>query len=301
MNPAPRYVLVSPARDEEATVGRTLESVCAQTVKPVRYIVVSDGSTDRTDQIVQDWSERYPFITLRRASTDGKRSFGSKVLAFQAGYSLLCQERYEFIGNLDADVTFEPDYFEQLLAFCSAEPRLGLVGGAIFERLDSRSQEFVKQLNDRSSVAGAVQFFRRPCFESFGGYRPMPFGGIDSAAEILARMHGWEVRTIDTLEVRHHRRVGTVDRGIARARFKKGLINYSLGYHPLFHLTVSLYRMAERPLLVGGILMLSGYLWGSLSRAPRPLHPQATRFLSQEQMHRLRLRREPAEMVSVAS
>jgi glycosyltransferase involved in cell wall biosynthesis len=280
-----RYVIVTPARNEALNIGKTLESVVNQTIRPERYVVVSDGSTDDTDAIVQSYAGQHDFIRLLRAEAQGVANFGSKVKAFQAGCKLLDGLEYEFIGNLDGDISFEPDYFEKLIARFGADPKLGLAGGIILERFDT---EFVAQNISDNSCAGAVQLFRRETFEKIGGYIPIKWGGIDSAAEILVRHHGWDVRTFRDLGVRHHERVSTGGRSILHTRFKKGIINYSLGYHPVFHVMSSLLRCRTKPYVVGGFAMIAGYFWAAIKHVERIFPPDVVRYLRHEQMHRLK-------------
>lgn len=282
---APRYVIVTPARNEEANIRYTLDSMLKQSVRPLRWVIVDDGSTDRTGAIVEEYARRHDFIVPVAATGAGRACFGSKVLAFHAGYARLAGLEYDYIGNLDGDVSFEPNYFEALLARMEQQQNLGLAGGIILEEVGGR---FVRQRISTNSVAGAVQLFRRRCYEAFGGYRPLELGGIDSMAEIMARMHGWEARTFDDLEVHHHGRVTTGARNVLFTRFKKGRINHALGYAPLFQLCVGLARTTEPPYVVGGLLTIAGYAWAALRREKRSLPPEAVEFLRAEQAQRLR-------------
>jgi len=279
-----RYVLITPARNEEAYIEETIEAVISQTVLPLAWVIVSDGSTDRTDEMVLDYSDRYDFLYLLRRNSD-ERNFESKVRSIDAGYQKLKEVRYDFIGNLDADVSFGHECFERLLEKFREDPDLGIGGGIINELIDGKFRPQIISLN---SVAGAVQLFRRNCYEQIGGYLPIPGGGIDSAAEIMARMHGWRVRTFPDIKVLHYRRVTTGKRNILGTRFQNGVTNYLLGYHPIFQILSCLYRLVERPYLVGTLLILAGYCWSCVRRYPRPLPLDAIRFLRSEQKNRIR-------------
>jgi poly-beta-1,6-N-acetyl-D-glucosamine synthase len=282
-----KYVLVTPARNEESYIERTIQSVLSQTQLPERWVIVSDGSTDRTDSIVEKYRHEHSFISLLRAQRDGGPNFGSKVKAFQAGYRELANQKYSLIGNLDADVTFTPEYFKTMVSKFQNDPCLGIAGGVICELMDGK---YSPQKISMNSVAGAVQLFRRECFEGIGGYIPIKSGGIDAAAEILARMHGWTVSTFPGIEVMHHRRVMTGSRNILQTRFKQGLTQYLLGYHPLFQLARFIFRISDKPFLIGSFFSLCGYAWGFLTRAERPMPVEAVKFLQCEQMRRLNLR-----------
>jgi biofilm PGA synthesis N-glycosyltransferase PgaC len=282
------YALVTPARNEEAYIGGTIESVLSQTLLPQKWVIVSDGSTDRTDEIIESYAQKHSLIHLLRndRSAQGKnRNFGSKALAFQKGYSCLGNIDFQFIGNLDADVTFEPDYFVSVLDKMESNPKLGVAGGIILELVDG---QYISQNISTNSVAGAVQLFRRECYEGFGGYIPVARGVIDAAAEIMARMHGWEVQTFADIGVHHHRRVSTGGKSIVNTRFRQGVTNYLLGYHPLFQFVSSISRIGETPAIVGSVSTMLGYSWTGLKRKEKILSPEAIQFLRSEQMDRLR-------------
>jgi len=282
-----RYALVTPARNEEGYIEKTIESVLRQTIVPQKWIIVSDESTDRTDNLVRRYLDRYPFIQLMSAGLSQKpehKSFGSKVKAFQAGYRELSSIPYDFVGNLDADVTFEPDYFEQVLEKFRANPKLGLAGGIILEFKEDR---FVPQRMSLNSVAGAVQLFRRQAYEAFGGYIPLSSGGIDAAAEIMTRMHGWEVQTFPDIRVLHHRRVSTGSTTILGTKFRQGTTNYLLGYHPLFQIASCFSRVIEQPYVVGSVAMLLGYGSACLRRRQRAMPADVIKYLRTEQIRRM--------------
>lgn len=279
------YVLVTPTRNNEATIGQTIMAVASQTHPPVRWIIVSDGSTDATDDVVRAGMARFPFLDLLRVDHDRTKGFASKVAAFNAGYAALAGVAHDYVGNLDADVTFDPTYFERLLAVLDGDHRLGIAGGTIVERNRTRTR---RQRTSPNSVAGAVQLFRRDCFAETGGFAPLPGGGEDASAEIMARLQGWKVRTVADLEVVHHGRVGTRNGSALRAAFARGRTNYLLGYDPVFQLGVSCYRMADPPYVVGGVLMMAGFGWNAWRRPERALPQPAMAFLRREQRARVR-------------
>jgi len=282
------YVLVTPARNEEAQIESVLQAVTAQTVLPRRYVIVSDGSTDRTDEIVEEYARRHDFIELVRFEKGKRGSFGSKALAFSAGYARLKTLDYDFVGNLDADISFDPNYFETILEEFKKDAQLGLAGGWVYVPVKG---EYRPQMISDNSVAGAVQLFRRECFAAIGGYLPLKRGGIDTAAEITARMRGWKVRTIRSCKVLTHRPVRTGRGGVLATRFNKGVMNYEFGYHPLFQLAVSVRSIFSYPVFMGTFWMLGGYTWAMLKRHPRQVSDEFVAFLREEQLRRLCLRR----------
>ncbi len=281
-----RYVLVTPVRNEEEHVGRTIDAVAAQTHRPERWVIVSDGSTDRTDEIVRQRAAQLPFLRLARRESTGKRDFNSKVMAIREGVRQLADVPHDFIGNLDGDVTFAPNYFETLLSRFDTNSHLGIAGGLVFE--DIGGDWHAQALGTDKSVAGAVQLFRRDCWQAIGGYPPLRYGGEDAAVEIMARQRGWETRTFRDLEVRHHRRVGRDGRGALRAFYDMGWREAIIGYHPMFELVRAANRMRCAPIFLGGLSHLSGYLAAKLRREPIGLPVDCVEFLRQEQMERLR-------------
>jgi glycosyltransferase involved in cell wall biosynthesis len=248
-------------------------------------VIVSDGSTDGTDEIVRRYEARCDFITLHRRVPDDTRNFASKVYAIRAGLERISTCEYDFIGNLDADVSFEPDYYERVHAKFQEETKLGIGGGVI---LDACGQKWVRQYSSVAwSVGGSIQMFRRQCYEDIGGYVPQRKGGEDSIAEVMARMHGWGVRSFPDIAVRHHRRTGTGSKHILLARFRIGQMEYVLGYHPLFEFARCLVRNAERPFILGSFFRMSGFGWAWFRREPRGISGDIVRYLRREQMQRL--------------
>src|SRR5881628_1965657 len=199
------YVLITPARNEEAHIEATITSVVAQTIRPVKWVIVSDGSTDRTDEIVKRYTAAHDWIELVRMPERTERHFAGKVHAFNAGYARVKQLNYDMIGSLDADITFDEDYFSFLLGKAAQNPSLGLVGTPFMEGNNRYDYRFVSI----EHVSGACQLFRRACFEEIGGYVPVKSGGIDHIAVITARMKGWKTRTFTEKICLHHRKIGS--------------------------------------------------------------------------------------------
>ena len=275
-----RCVIITPAHNEEAFITKTIESIINQVLKPVVWIVVNDGSSDSTAEVVERYKARYSFIKLINLERSGNRHFGNKVHAFNQGLELARHFEYDFIGNLDADISFECDYLQRLLAEFQKDPVLGLAGGMVASYIDGK---FVRQNVSLDSVAGAVQMFRRSCFEQVGGYVALPLGGIDATAEILARMKGWRVRTVPELSVLEHRRTGSATASPLRSRIREGRRLYSLGYTWWFFVFRCIYRSMEQPRIIGSGAAIAGFLLGMLRGEPLALAPEAVRFLRTEQ------------------
>jgi len=279
------YVLITPARNEAAFIELTLKSVVAQTVRPLKWVIVSDGSTDGTDEIVTKYLADNPWIELLRMPERRERHFAGKVHAFNAGYARVKDLPFEIVCSLDADLSFDSEYFLFLLAKLAENPELGLVGTP-FQDGPNKTYDF--RFVSIEHVSGACQLFRRQCFEDIGGYKPVKGGGIDHIAVLTARMKGWKTRTFTEKMSIHHRPMGTAERGTFKARFKTGSLDYALGGHPIWELFRTCYQMSKHPVLIGGLTLLAGYLWASVTRAERPISPELVKFRRSEQMHRLR-------------
>jgi len=283
----PKYALITPTRNEEEHIGRTIEAITAQTVQPVKWIIVSDGSTDRTHEIVESYAAEHSFIDLLCLKERKGRDFAAKVKAFNLGRDQLNDVDYDFIGNLDADISVGPDYYEAILAEFGKDDTLGLAGG---ERYDLYQGEFIKFNKAGNSVGGCVQLYRKECFDATGGFIPVEFGGEDAIAEIMARMHGWKVKSFAKEKIFHHRETGAMNKNALRTRFREGIKDYLIGYHPLFELLRCVYRAKQkRPLIVGGILSMGGYCWAWIRGYKRPVPDHMVKFLRKEQMERIRL------------
>jgi poly-beta-1,6-N-acetyl-D-glucosamine synthase len=278
------YVLVTPARNERAFIEATIRSVIAQTVLPLVWVIVSDGSTDGMDALVASYAASHAWIEFVRLPERSSRHFAGKVHAFNAGYARLRGLHYDAIGSLDADISFDREYFEFLLGRLSENPALGVVGTPFEENGESYDYRFVSL----EHVSGACQFFRRSCFEAIGGFVPMPAGGVDHVAVITARMKGWETRTFTEKTCHHQRKLGSASHGILSAKFHVGALDYALGSHPAWEFFRVFYQMSKRPWIIGGCMILAGYFVSLVLGAPRSVSPELMRFRRREQMARLK-------------
>ena len=280
------YVLVSPARNEAAFIEKTLQSMIKQTVLPARWVIVNDGSTDNTSDLVRPYLADHPWVPLVDLPVRKERHFAAKVNAFNTGWERVKDIDYQIIGNVDADVSLDPDHFEFLLNQFQKDPTLG-VAGTTFKEVndyDSATDSFEGQAH----VSGQVQIFRRECFEQIGGYKPNKAGGIDWMAVTTARMMGWKTRSFPDKPFFHHRAMGTAERGKLASSFSYGEKDYYLGGHPLWEAFRVAYRMTKRPYLLNGIALGSGYLWAFITREPRPVSRELMQFHRREQMQKLR-------------
>jgi glycosyltransferase involved in cell wall biosynthesis len=266
------YVLITPARNEAEFIERTIQSVIGQTVLPKRWLLVSDGSTDGTDEIVRRYMAERPWMHLVCLPERRDRSFAGKVQAFNAGYQQVQGLSFDVIGNLDADITI-------------ADPRLGVAGTHYVEGdFHSYRDSYI----DVRHVNGGCQLFRRACFEEIGGYTPIKGGGIDWVAVTTARMKGWTTHSYAERIFNHHRKIGTAESNEMASQFRYGQKDYFLGGHPLWEVFRGVFQMTKKPYVVGGVLLLIGYFSSWMARTHRPVSPELIRFHQSEQLERLR-------------
>jgi glycosyltransferase involved in cell wall biosynthesis len=280
------YVLITAARDAGQSIERTIASVALQTRPPAAWAVVSDGSSDRTDEIVGRHLDQLSWLRLVRIDRSGSANFAAKARALERAYATVVDTPHGAVGNLDADVVVPPEYFERCTGALAEDGALGITGGRVVEVIGGRRRI---QRSAATSVAGAVQCFRRPCWEAVGsGYLPLEGGGEDAVAEVLARSAGYTVRCLEDLEVLHDGPVVSGSRSTLGARRARGVTNWRLGYHPLFQIAGAVSRLNEPPALLGSVATLAGYGGAAIRRTPRTPPPEVVDRLRREQTTRLR-------------
>jgi len=276
------YVLMTAAHNEEAHIKATIDAVVAQTKLPARWAIVSDNSDDKTDEIIQTYATQHLWITYIRVDRFPGRSFASKITALQASKPILRNESFSHIGNLDADVTLEPTYFETLLNRFNANPNLGLASGFVYEEV--RGQFVSRTLNSEQSVPHGAQLVRRDCYESIGGYAVLRHGGEDWHALVSARMRGWQVEAFRDLKIFHHRPTNTLG-GMIKNAFRAGRMDYSFGSYFPFE-TLKCLRRLSHPYYIDGFVRMSGFLLSHAMREERAVPSELAEFLRKEQKTR---------------
>jgi hypothetical protein len=281
----PSYVLITPARNEEAFIEKTIESVIHQTVPPLKWVIVDDGSTDRTPEIISRYLGQHPWIEMVQMPQRRDRSFAAKVQAFSAGYERLRGLQYAIIGNLDGDISFDKDHFEFLAGKFTEDLTLGVAGTIFREEGYSSDRD---SFEGCKHVAGGCQMFRKQCWEQVGGYIPHRAGGIDWIAVTTARMMGWKTESFRERWFFHYRRLGTSERSVLSSLFSYGEKDYYLGGHPVWQLFRVTYRAAKQPFIIGGLALGLGYCCAFLRRAPRSVSQELMAFHRKEQMAKLK-------------
>lgn len=279
-----RYSLVTPVYNEEAHIGRTIASVVAQTIRPIEWIIVSDRSSDRTDEIVSEAGKEHSWIKLLRVEDNPGQGFARVVFNSERGISHLSNPNYKYLGLLDGDVTFQADYFERLIHEFVANTKLGLAGGVVIDVGQPRNKFPINRID----VPGAVQFFKRDCFESIGSLIPIPEGGWDGMTCAMARMNRYETKLITDLVVDHHKPRNISQGGVLKRKYQMGTRDYAAGYHPLFEFAKCCSRLfRERPYILAAIAWGFGYFSALLRRRARIIPNSLLVHVQKEQMNRL--------------
>jgi poly-beta-1,6-N-acetyl-D-glucosamine synthase len=278
------YVLITPARNEAALIELALKSVVAQTVPPKKWVIVNDGSTDSTEELVRKYAADCPWIDLIQMPERRERSFAGKAIAVSTAQARLGELQYDVIGNLDADVSFAPDYFAFLMDRFAENPKLGVAGTAFQEGNLSYNYEFV----GIEHVSGMCQMFRRECFAAIGGYPAIKSGGIDLIAVLSARAKGWETRTFLEKSFVHHRSQSSALHSGLRERLHMGRKDYLLGNHPIWQIFRGLYQMTHKPYFIGGFLLLTAYFWNAIRGVEKSMPRELMALRRGEQLQRLK-------------
>ena len=281
-----KYILITPARNEENNLARLIKSMVSQTHRPEKWVIVDDGSTDRTAEIADDIASKHGWIEVIHRPRRLERHFAGKVHAFNEGFARVLGIDFEVVGNLDSDVSFDPDYLEFLMNKFAEHPQLGVAGTPFTQDdgYDSARDSF----EGEQYVSGGCQLFRRKCFLEIDGYVPNRAGGIDWIAVTKARMKGWKVRCFPEKRYHHYRPLGTAEKSSLRAYSDYGERAYYLGWSPVWHFVRVLYRLPRKPVVLGSLGLFLGYCSAWIRRVERPVSEEMIRFHRHEQLTRLR-------------
>ena len=279
--PKVRYCVITPVRDEEQYILGTIKSVLDQSVRPVEWIIVDDGSKDATGVIIDRYTQEYSWIRTLHRKDRGHRATGGGVEAFLDAYRLLQSHDWEYLVNLDSDLTFAPDYFERCFEYFHKTPSLGIGGGAIYTMVgDLLSLEKAPTFH----VRGATKIYRRECWEELGGL----FCGLgwDTVDEVKANQLGWTTRTFADLRLVHQRASGAVW-GKWGSAVNDGEADYIVGYHPLFFCFKCGRHIFNSPYLIRSLGIAYGFLRGLVRGTPRIEDRALVAYLRNQQLRRL--------------
>jgi poly-beta-1,6-N-acetyl-D-glucosamine synthase len=279
----PNYTIITPVRNEGQYLQSTIDSVVAQILRPQTWVIVDDGSTDNTGELIDAAARQHSWIqAVHRPDRGFRKQGGGVVEAFNDGFKLVGEESWDFIVKLDGDLSFGKDYFKKCLDQFSEDKQLGIGGGKIDCLIDGVTVEDCP--GDPLHVRGATKIYRRATWEAIGGLIQAP--GWDTLDEIKANMLGWKTRSFPSLRVLQHRETGAVE-GKWKNSVKNGRANYGVGYHPFFMFCKCVRRLFERPYGVVSVGLWYGFLTSYLWHAPRICEPEVIQFLRREQMRRL--------------
>ena len=280
--PPVKYVVITPARDEQEHILGLIECMAAQTIRPAEWIVVDDGSKDRTGEILDRAAREHSWMhVIHRTDRGFRKSGGGVVQAFYDGFQTVACPDWEYVVKLDGDLTFAPDYFQQCFDEFRSDPKLGIGGGEIYHSVSGAMQ---LESNPRFHVRGATKIYRRGCWEAIGGL--WPAAGWDTIDEVKANMLGWNTHAFPELRLHHHRLTGAAE-GLVRDRVKHGMVCYISGYHPLFVLASCARRLVQRPYITGSLAVFFGFLKGYWTRAARVDDPSFRSYIRRQQLGRL--------------
>jgi biofilm PGA synthesis N-glycosyltransferase PgaC len=278
-----RYVIITPVRDEAKFLGETIRSVASQTITPLQWIIVDDGSTDATAEIMEAAAAKHPWITTLHCANRGSRVNASGVMqAFHQGYQLLNRQDWDYLVKLDGDVRLEPDYFEKCIAQFHKNPSLGVGGGVIYNVI---GDSYVLEPCPEFHVRGATKIYRRECWDAIGGLLSGP--GWDTVDEVKANMLNWKSRSFPELKVIHFRPTGQAE-GSWKNSVKDGRSDYVTGYHPLFMFLKCVKRIVEPPVVVGSVGLMYGFVSSYFRGVPR-VEKDLIQYVQRQQLRRLML------------
>lgn len=278
----PRYVLVTPVRDEQAYLPRTIESVVSQTIPPVEWIIVDDGSKDSTGKVAEEAAAQHPWIRVVRRGDRGFRKWGAGIIeAFYDGFHALECKDWDFMCKLDGDLSFTPDYFAKAMQRFAANPQIGIGGGVLYHY---EGEKKIPEPHPVFHVRGGVKIYRRACWDALGGLWVGP--GSDLIDETKANMLRWITQSFTDLELEHHRPTGQ-SYGRWGGSVKDGKIDYVTGYHPLFLLAKWASRLARRPYVLSSLGLMYGYFAALTQRMPRVDDPEVIKYIRRQQIARL--------------
>jgi biofilm PGA synthesis N-glycosyltransferase PgaC len=278
----PRYIIVTPVRDEEKYIESTIGSVLRQTIEPTEWVIVDDGSSDQTGEIADRYAAQHSWIHVIHRENRGFRKSGGGVMeAFYDGYNSLQSRNWDFIVKLDGDLSFAPEYFESCFEYFRRDSELGIGGGEIHHDIDGQLK---LEKNPRFHVRGATKIYKRACWEAIEGLWPAP--GWDTIDEVKANMMGWKTYAFTDLHLFHHRFTGS-EEGLFRDRVKHGVACYVSGYHPLFVAASCALRLSQKPRMIGSIGIMYGFLKSHVTRPPRMENRSYFAYIRSQQLRRL--------------
>lgn len=257
-----KYIIVSPVRNEEDYLDLTIKSVLNQTVKPMEYILVNDGSTDKTPNIIDRYVSKYSWIKRVDRGDRGHYLPGAGVVhTFYEGLAQTTIDNWDFVVKLDGDLEFEPDYFEKLFLEFEKNPKLGIASGCTYLPVNNR---LIQEQTLKDHPKGASKVYRKQCWEDIGGMKPVP--GWDLADLLNAQMKEWVTVCFFELKLIHHRLTGSRRKGIFGPKFLQGRFEYRHGYNFGYTFLKAAKDVVSKPFIIGSLAKISGYLYAFIRK-----------------------------------
>jgi glycosyltransferase involved in cell wall biosynthesis len=278
------YALITPAKNEEKFIEETIKSVIKQTKLPYKWVIVNDGSIDMTSDIVNKYRNEHSWIELVELPVRNGRRFDAKIQSFNEGYKRIDLNKIDIIGNIDADISFEKDFFEYLLIKFMEIPRLGVAGAPFVE---NNRRVYEGKHVDLNHVSGACQLFRKECYKEIGGFVPVKHGGVDWIAVTTARMMGWKTHSFIEKSYNHLRPIGTGNASVIKARFNHGIKDFYLGNMFTWQCLRAFNQGFHKPYILSGLMTLAGYMYAAISGIKKPISKELINFHQKEQFNRM--------------
>lgn len=272
------YAIISPVRNEEDYIRRTIESVIQQTQLPVEWVIVNDGSTDQTEAIVREYMTRFEWIKLVTLKDRGYYFPGTGVVnVFNAGMAALHTQDWGFVVKLDVDLSFEPNYFAELLNRFERQPQLGMASGVTYLR---EGDDWEMEPVQPDHPVGPSKVYRRECYDQIGGLKAIP--GWDLADLLGAQMKGWTTVCFQDLMIKHYRPTGTRRDGLWSRSVLQGRFEFRHGYAAWYTVFKALYHLARSGQLVFALGKICGFCLAWFKSDPYLFDEDMRRFLRQK-------------------
>ena len=273
------YIIISPVRNEEEWLEKTIHSVVKQTILPLEWILVNDGSTDRTAGIIRSYQQQYPWIKLINLSDRGFYLPGEGVVnVFYEGFDRITEKSWQYVVKLDCDLSFPEDYFESLIKEFDGDPKLGIASGCIYNVING---SLVQEKSQEDHPFGASKMYRRECFEEIGGLKRMP--GWDLADLLAAQMNNWKTRCFFEMKIAHYKIGGSRRTGLTKGKFLQGRFQYRFGYTFFYTLLKSIYHLNARPFFISSAGLITGYIYAAIKKEPRYFDREMISYLRKRQ------------------
>lgn len=276
-------IIISPVRNEAKNIEKTILSVISQTIKPLIWIIVDDGSTDGTDIILKNYLIQYPWIKLLTLPDRGYYDLitGGEIKAFYRGFEVVKDLDFDYLSKLDGDISFDKHYYENLISKFEQNTKLGIASGSCYQ---IENNEMILEKVYEKHVRGAARIYRKLCWDDIGGV--IDDLGWDAIDVYKARMVGWETMSFEDIKMIHHVKTWTKG-GLLHGRHRSGRMEYLIGTHPLFFFLKVLRELTKKPFVISCFAFVTGYIKATLKNEERVVDHKLMKHIRQEQISRI--------------